>query len=327
MRWKPAALLLAVALLAVASAHAAEIGALSDKVGAARDEAAALGAEIRATQERLAATEAEANAAAARERRLGELLAQGRERAARLAAKVRRAERRLEAARKRLRRARRVLADRLVAIYMSGSPSAASIVLGSGDINELEVRTEYLQRIEDSDSQLAARVEQVRNQVRRRLELVAALKARVDAYNERLAAARSEIAAVRSQAEEAAARLDSLAAERSTALATLRAKIGDWVSEIEAAEAASREAAEETVGRWLGGPYSIPTYIVMCESGGNYSALNPSSGAGGAYQILPSTWAAYGGRGAPQDAPKAEQDRIAAEIWADSGGSAWVCAG
>jgi len=65
---------------------------------------------------------------------------------------------------------------------------------------------------------------------------------------------------------------------------------------------------------------------VMCESGGNYGALNPSSGAGGAYQILPSTWALYGGAGAPQDASKEEQDRIAAEIWADSGGSAWACA-
>jgi muramidase (phage lysozyme) len=138
--------------------------------------------------------------------------------------------------------------------------------------------------------------------------------------------ARSEIAAVRARAQEAAASLDALAAERSSALAELKSRIGEWVSEIEAAEAASREAAEETVGRWLGGPYSIPTYIVMCESGGNYSALNPSSGAGGAYQILPSTWDLYGGQGAPHEAPKAEQDRIAAEIWADSGGSAWVCA-
>jgi hypothetical protein len=77
---------------------------------------------------------------------------------------------------------------------------------------------------------------------------------------------------------------------------------------------------------FLGGPYSIPTYIVMCESGGNYHALNASSGAGGAYQILPSTWRAYGGEGAPQDAPKEEQDRIAAEIWRDSGPSAWACA-
>jgi len=327
MRWKPAVALVALALLAVASARAADVGALRDKVGGAREEAASLGAEIRDTQERLAATEAEAASAAARERHLTDLLAHGRERAARLAAKVERSERHLAAERARLRRARRALAQRLVAIYMSGTPSTASIVLGSGDIDELEVRTEYLQRIEDSDTQLAARVEEVRNQVRYELKLVATLKARVDAYNEELAAARTEIAAVRNRAEDAAARLDALAAERSSSLVELKSRIGEWVSEIEAAEAASREAAEETVGRWLGGPYSIPTYIVMCESGGNYSAVNPSSGAGGAYQILPSTWELYGGQGAPQDAPKAEQDRVAAEIWADSGGSAWVCAG
>jgi septal ring factor EnvC (AmiA/AmiB activator) len=327
MRWKSAVALIAVALLAAASARAADIGSLRDKVGGAREEAASLATEIRDTQERLAATEAEAVAAASHERRLTALLAHGRERAVRLAAAVERSERHLEAERLRLRRARRALARRLVAIYESGSPSTASIVLGSGDLNELEVRTEYLQRIEDSDTQLAARVEQVRNQVRHELKLVAALKARVDAYNERLAAARSEIAVVRSRAEAAAARLDSLSAQRSESLATLKSKIGQWVGEIEAAEAASRAAAEETVGRWLGGPYSIPTYIVMCESGGNYAAVNPSSGAGGAYQILPSTWDLYGGQGAPEDAAKEEQDRIAAEIWADSGGSAWVCAG
>jgi len=327
MRWKPAVAFLAVALLAVASARAADIGALQDKVSGAREEAASLGAEIRDTQERLAGTEAEAAAAAARESHLTALLAHGRERAAKLATQVESSERHLEAERSRLRRARRALSQRLVAIYESGSPSTASVILASSSFDELATRTEYLQRIEDSDTELAARVEQVRNRVRHELKLVAALKARVDAYNERLAAARSEIAAVRSRAEAAAARLDSLAAARSSSLAELKSKIGQWVGEIEAAEAASRAVAEETVGRWLGGPYSIPTYIVMCESGGNYGAVNPSSGAGGAYQILPSTWDLYGGQGAPQDAPKAEQDRIAAEIWADSGGSAWVCAG
>jgi septal ring factor EnvC (AmiA/AmiB activator) len=327
MRWKPAVALCALALLAVASAQAADIGALRDKVGGAREEAASLGSQIRATQERLTTTEAEAEAAAAHERHLSDLLAHGRERAARLAAKVGRSERHLAAERARLRRARRALAARLVAIYESGSPSTASVVLGSSDFDELAARSEYLQRIEDSDTELAARVEQVRDQVRHELDLVGALKARVDAYNEELAAARSEIAAVRARAEETAVRLDSLAAERSSSLATLKLRIGQWVKEIEAAEAASRAAAEETVGRWLGGPFSIPTYIVMCESGGNYGAVNPGSGAGGAYQILPSTWELYGGQGAPQDAPKAEQDRIAGEIWADSGGSAWVCAG
>lgn len=71
--------------------------------------------------------------------------------------------------------------------------------------------------------------------------------------------------------------------------------------------------------------YSIPSGIVQCESGGNYSAVNSSSGAGGAYQILPSTWQAYGGQGLPENAPKAEQDRIAGEIYARQGSGAWTC--
>jgi peptidoglycan hydrolase-like protein with peptidoglycan-binding domain len=83
-------------------------------------------------------------------------------------------------------------------------------------------------------------------------------------------------------------------------------------------------AASVTSSSGSGG-YSIPSGIVQCESGGDYSAVNPSSGAGGAYQILPSTWQAYGGQGLPQDAPKAEQDRIAGEIYAHQGASAWSC--
>lgn len=325
MRCRSAMAILLAALLLAASAHAAGIGALRSKVEAGRSEAASLGSQIRATQERVLAAEGEAAAASKHEQRLSALLSQGRERAARLAAAVARSERHLEAERARLRRARRDLARRLVAIYESGSPSTASVVLASGSFEELATRSEYLQRIQDSDTALAARVQQVRNRVRHELELVATLKARVDAYDERLAAARAEIAGVRAEAEAAAARLDALSAERSAALAKLKSQIGHWVSDIEAAEAAGRAAAEETVGRWLGGPYSIPTYIVMCESGGNYGAVNPGSGAGGAYQILPSTWSLYGGQGSPQSAPKEEQDRIAAEIWADSGPGAWVC--
>ena len=327
LRKTPAIALIALAALVGASAQAADIDALQARVEGARGEAQALAAEIRATQERLESARAEAAAASAREQRLAALLATGERRAARLASRVERTEARLAAERRRLRRARGLLAGRLVAIYKSGSQSPASVVLAAADLNGLDgLRSEYLDRIEDSDTELAERVEAVRDTVRRGLERVAALKARVVAYNERLAEAKEQIASVRARADAAAAELASIAAARSSALTTLKARIGRWVEDIEAAEAASRAAAEETVGRWLGGPYAIPAYIVMCESGGNYGALNPSSGAGGAYQILPSTWAAYGGEGLPHEAPKAEQDRIAAEIWADSGASAWVCA-
>lgn len=327
LRLAPAALIGLGCVLVITAAAAASIGSLRGKVSAARDEASALAAKIRGTQEELEVAQRQADAAAARERQLTALLAAGEERAALLSAHVAGSRRALAREKARLERARGALARRLVAMYESGSPDAASVILASTSMDELGARTEYLRRIQDSGTELAHRVAQVRNAVRHKLERVAALKAQVEAYNEHLANARDEIAGARSRAEATASRLRSLSAARSSALSTLKDRIGSWMNEIEQAEAASRAAAEETVGRWLGGPYSIPTYIVMCESGGNYSAVNPSSGAGGAYQILPSTWALYGGSGAPQDASKEEQDRIAAEIWADSGGSAWVCAG
>jgi len=322
----------ACALLVAVPARAADVDALQSKVDAARSQATSLAADLSAKQGALLTAEGEAAAAAAKEQRLSGLLAVGEERAGELAARVGQAEDDLAAAKRRLARARAVLAARLVAIYMSGTPDTASVVLGSGDFDDLAAQSDYLRAIEESDSELAARVEDVRDEVHGALAAVREAKARVDAYNDRLAAARSQISAVRAEAEASAGRLRSLAAEREAALASLRSSIGGWEEDIRAAQAAAAATAAAgdpaaEVERWLGGPFSIPTEIVMCESGGNYGALNPSSGAGGAYQIIPSTWELYGGEGAPHEASKAEQDSIAAQIWADSGSGAWVCAG
>jgi septal ring factor EnvC (AmiA/AmiB activator) len=323
--------LLAILIAAVGTATAGKADALEAKLAKAREEAGSLSARLQATTAELADTEAEAAKAQAREEKVTALLVEGRERAAELARRLEATEQRLRLEKARLRRSRQVLADRLVAIYESGTPDAASLVLEADDYQDLVARNDYLRAINEADSALAERVAEVRAAVHRELLRVADLEAEAVAYDEQLEAARAEIASVREAAEASAARLQSLSADREASLATLKSDIAEWVDEIQEARAAeAREAseaeAEEEVGRWLGGPYSIPTYIVMCESGGNYSALNPSSGAGGAYQILPSTWELYGGQGEPQNAPKAEQDRIAAEIWADSGGSAWVCA-
>lgn len=76
--------------------------------------------------------------------------------------------------------------------------------------------------------------------------------------------------------------------------------------------------------------WAIPGYIVMCESGGNYRAENSSTTASGAYQILDSTWQAYGGlasgTGHAAYASPGWQDTIAARIWdGGAGASQWVC--
>ncbi|HEU4462060.1 MAG TPA: transglycosylase family protein [Solirubrobacterales bacterium] len=319
--------LLAVLVFAVTSAGATDAEKLEAKLASARDEAGSLAAQLQSTTAELAGAEAEAEDAAAREEELSGLLVKAKERTAELAGKLKATERRLALEKARLRRSRQLLAQRLVAIYEQGTPSTADLVFGSGDYEDFVTQSDYLRAISEADSALADRVAEVRAAVQTQVRRVAELQAEAVAYDERLEAAREEIGAVREEAQAAAARLQSLQGSREASLATLKSDISEWVDQIQEARLAETEAeAEEEVGRWLGGPYSIPTYIVMCESGGNYSALNPSSGAGGAYQILPSTWELYGGKGLPHEAPKAEQDRIAAEIWADSGPSAWVCA-
>jgi septal ring factor EnvC (AmiA/AmiB activator) len=322
--------LLAVLVLVVAPAGAADRGELEATLTTAREEAGSIAAGLQQSHAELASAEAEAQRAESHERRLTELLAEGEARAAALERKAERTRVRLRAERARLERARTALGNRLVAIYETGVADPASIILGSGDYEELATRADYLRLISESDSALAERVEQVRNEVRRAAERVALLHQRAVAYDERLAAARGEISSVRAAAQAAAANLAAISASRAASLAALKDEIGGWVKQVQRiraaeARAATEAEAEEEVGRWLGGPYSIPTYIVMCESGGDYGAVNPSSGAGGAYQILPSTWDLYDGQGEPQNGSKAEQDRIASEIWADSGTSAWVC--
>lgn len=63
--------------------------------------------------------------------------------------------------------------------------------------------------------------------------------------------------------------------------------------------------------------------VIQRESGGRADAVNPTSGAGGLYQFLPSTWAALGYSGLPEDAPVSVQNEAFAKEYAAGGTSAW----
>lgn len=217
-----------------------------------------------------------------------------------------------------LARARETLATRLVEIYMAGSPRMGDLLLASGDYGQLASSSIYLEAIGNSDRALARRVADLREQRLAALRSARQASAEASSRLDQLEAETARVTAVRTEAEASATRFAAIEESRASEIGRLK----DRIEKIEAREARKGASAAAS---FPGGPYSIPTYIVMCESGGNYAALNSSSGAGGAYQILPSTWEAYGGNGLPHLAPKAEQDRIAALIWANDGPGAWVC--
>ena len=182
-----------------------------------------------------------------------------------------------------------------MAIYESDAPDYVTVLLNSNGFDDLSTRTDYLKALHDADMRIADRAASLRDQMAEHTHQVADLKQQSDAQAQQLSADKASFLASEQAANRGAA---AVAAARSGSQAALSDAQGQ-VASLEQQQAAQRAAVGTGAGApaYLGGPYSIPTYIVICESGGNYQALNASSGAGGAYQILPSTWRAYGGPG------------------------------
>ena len=69
-------------------------------------------------------------------------------------------------------------------------------------------------------------------------------------------------------------------------------------------------------------PESAWDKLAQCESGGNWN-INTGNGYYGGIQFNASTWKAYGGRGMPHQASKAEQIAVAEKVLAAQGWNAW----
>lgn len=69
-------------------------------------------------------------------------------------------------------------------------------------------------------------------------------------------------------------------------------------------------------------PASTWDALAECESGGNWNT-NTGNGFSGGLQFTPSTWAAFGGQGAPQDASREQQIAVAENVLDGQGWGAW----
>ncbi|HKH16587.1 MAG TPA: transglycosylase family protein [Solirubrobacteraceae bacterium] len=234
---------------------------------------------------------------------------------------------RLSRLRRRLAAGRATLAAQLVATYKSDPPDIVSLVLGSRSFADLLERVEFAKRISKRNSEVVERVRVARADTQREAAVLARLEVRRRQDAQAVARRRDALASMR----------DGLAQRQATIVRARGARAGAL-----AGTRSGRRAAQRSLSRLLaerertaaaasagpGGPWAIPWPIVQCESGGQNLPPN-GAGASGYYQLLGSTWRGLGGS-TPHayQATKAEQDRLAAQLWAGGAGARnWVCAG
>jgi peptidoglycan hydrolase CwlO-like protein len=231
---------------------------------------------------------------------------------------------RLVRLRARLAESRRALATMLRQRYTADRPDVVSVVLDAKGFSDVLERIEFLRRVQRSDTLIVEAVRRGRNDARHDERILAALEPRQ----------REQTAAVRSQRDGLARMTAALQARRAALAQARAARLAALSNTIASRRRAQRELsrllaaqARAAASRGPGGPWAIPWPIVECESGGQNLPPNSAS-ASGYYQMLDSTWHGLGGS-TPHayQASKAEQDRLAATLWAGGAGAHnWVCA-
>ncbi len=347
---RPLALLLAIVVLlasagtalvlAVPGRGATSAGELRERIERQRQEESRLSG----TAARLGAIEARATLAAeAGQQRLSEAQTaldgvQGRLDAT--TGELRTTRARLVRLRARLERSREVLADVLRARYVADPPDLIAVVVNARGFDDLLERVEFLRRVEAHGTRVVSDVREARSQAasdeRRLTNLRRDRQRQVDAAERQ----RNGVAAMAAGLEQRRAEASRAAAARRQALRDTQSGRRSAQRELDrllAAEhrrarqftapaSASGTGAGSAASRGSGG-WAIPWAIVQCESGGVNHPPN-HAGASGYYQFIPSTWKAMGGSTAhAYQASRAEQDRLAAKLWAGgSGARNWDCA-
>jgi peptidoglycan DL-endopeptidase CwlO len=228
--WATALVLAAAALpslLAAAPAAAedlrAQLEAKESKLDEARERSGVLTSTIAENKAQIVRLTSEVAAIRTREAATRARLAAKQTELDRAEAQLASAEGQLEEIRARLSRALVVLRERLVAMYESGNPDLLSVLVSSGDVEDLAAHMEYLDRLHGMDEAVVGRVSDLRDEVRQLVD------SRREARN-RIASARDEIAAEEQQLGESRISLRSrrgallaARADREEALATISA--------------------------------------------------------------------------------------------------------
>jgi murein DD-endopeptidase MepM/ murein hydrolase activator NlpD len=165
-------------------------------------------------------------------------------------AELKRDKARLDLLRDRLKRALKVLRERLVAIYESSEPDAMTVILSSDGLDDLLNRYEYLRRVHDQDTSIAERVRSLRDEaadtvtrVRAERDEIAAKEAELERTQAALEARQGELEAARAQNQQTLARVQDTKQRLEGDVSDLQGQIQ---AQLQAAQAAQAAAAAPT---------------------------------------------------------------------------------
>ena len=156
--------------------------------------------------------------------------------------------------RKELAKAQLVLAKRLVAIYKSDQPDLLQVVMEADGFDDLLVRADYLNRINQQDNEIVGRVKALKDESERKKKLLAALKKQAEAAVAEIAAKRQELADTRAGIQSSRADLASARDAKQNSLSHVRATRKDLEGNLASLEAASAQVTAQLQGSGTAGP-------------------------------------------------------------------------
>jgi murein DD-endopeptidase MepM/ murein hydrolase activator NlpD len=133
-----------------------------------------------------------------------------------------------------LRAALQSVRERLVAMYETGRPELLDVLIGEGDLEDVEAQAEYLDAIHTADEAAAGRVRELRDGVALTVEKRAAAKGEIEHARNVIATEAQELVDTRGDLQGRQTELVSARGDRESALAQVRDHETDLDGDVEA---------------------------------------------------------------------------------------------